>query len=128
MSNQSFQVAQEPKKIFVATLIKQMAQANYFIFVLNGQQSKGLEILDGVISTLGEAHQEALKETHQKVRDGAMTGGPRVDAREMYQTVSRYLAKTYYEEMQIGIIPTASLAGDQPAPEEKIKSRVKAKL
>jgi len=128
MSSESIDYSQEPKKIFVAFLIKYMSLANYYIFVLVGQQSKGLEILDGVISSLGEGHQESLKELHGKVRRGSMQGGPRVDAREVYQELSRYLARTYYEECNIGIIPTSTLKTDQEAPNEKIDVRVKAKI
>lgn len=93
-----------------------------------GQQSKGLEVLDGVISSLNEQSQKALEKEHDLIRKGAMSGGPKVDPREMYQAVSKYLNKTYLEECSFGVIPMSALKKDEDAPTEKIDARVKAKI
>lgn len=128
MSASTIDFSQEPKKVFLSFLIKQMSEAQFYIFVANGQKPKGLEILDGVISSLNETSQNSLKDDHDLIRRGSMTGGPKIDAREMYQKISKFLAKTYLEECQFGIIPTSTLKPEEDAPTEKIKTRVKAKI
>lgn len=112
----------------IAFLMKQLSEAQFFIFVANGQQPKGLEILDGIISSLNEEAQEAKKELHEQIRKGAMSGGPKTDARVMYQEVAKFLFKTYLQECSFGVIPTSALKADEKAPTEKITERVTAKI
>jgi hypothetical protein len=107
--------------------MKKMDLANYLIFVAH-DEAQGLSALDGVISNLGEEHQDKLKEVHKLVRDGSMVNGPRVDAREVFQQISAYLNKTHYCEYNIGTVPVSTLKSVEDAPNEKINARVKAKI
>lgn len=128
MSSASIDFSQEPKKVFLSFLIKQLSEAQFYIFVALGQQPKGLEILDGVISSLNEQSQKALSKEHQLIRSASLSGGPKCCAKEMYSVISQFLAKTYLEECSFGVIPTSALKVEQEAPDEKIDARVKAKL
>jgi len=130
-TTEGLDVSQEPRKVFQSYLIKAMNEAKFFIFLRPELEATGLNVLDAIVSSLNEQHQNALKEIHAKVRSASLQGGPKVDARQAFQEIFRYLHKSYLEEISVGIVPTAGLKPgetDRSAPTEKINERVKAKL
>jgi len=126
MSSESIDFSQEPKKVFLSYLIKQLSLAEFYIFV-SIDDARGLNVLDGIIDSLNEASQTALKEIHDEINRGSF-GKKRTNARDMYAKVSAYLAKTYLEECQFGIVPTSTIKGAEKASTEKIPRRLKANL
>lgn len=129
MSSGTIDFTQEPRKVFLSFLIDRLKVANWFIFVMTiPNDMAGLNVLDGIISSLNEDSQKALKDDWDKIRAASKVGGAKVDARAMYANVSKFLAKTYLEECQFGIIPTSALKGDSKAPDKKIARREKATL
>lgn len=126
MSSETLDFSQEPKKIFLAFLIKQMSLANFYIYDCC-DEARGLNVLDGIIDSLNEDHQKALVKQHDLIVRGAY-GKQRVEVRRLYSEVYRYLAKTYLEECNFGTVPTSTLKIEHDAPNEKIPIRVKAGL
>lgn len=121
-------ITQEPRKVFLSFLIDRLKVANFFIFVqLTPNEAAGLNVLDGIIASLNEDSQKKLADDWDQIRQGAY-GKLRVNARELYGKVSAYLAKTYLEECQFGVVPTSALKSDKKAPDKKIGRREKATL
>lgn len=126
MSSESVDFTQEPKKVFLSFLIKQLSLAHYFIYV-TVDEARGLNVLDGLIDSLNEASKQALKDEHDQAREGSYSH-KRVNTRELYAKVATYLSKTYLEECNFSTIPTSSLKCDKEAPSEKIPERLSAKI
>lgn len=102
MSKEEIDFTQDPRKVFLVFLIRELSAASFYLFhITPAQEMKALDIMDGIISSLDKKSQDTLKALHEKIRNGAYTNSTPLTSKEIraaYQELSIYLHETFLKE------------------------------
>lgn len=116
--------AQEPRKVFLTLLITTVAGIKQELYNGRAAQRATLELMCGLIDILDEHSQKKLEhiyDTLVKYREGKTY--LKHDITNLFSEICIYLHKTYLQEVNLGIVPAASLPTKEKAPEPKIYSK-----
>lgn len=129
MSSDSMDYAQDPEKIWKASLLKHQNEVYYALFYLSNYP-RAWELLRGWIGSLGAPSQKALEKIVKEL-EGAIFAKQHIKPPrtfKIFDEISAHVYEFYLTQSGFGIVQTSSLKPTTEAPTAKINRREKATL
>lgn len=113
------QTTPEPKKKFLDLLIDIFFETNYNLYVRK-QYYVAIGGMQNILSIIGAPNIPELKPIYEKVSTFWASGnGQSTEIITAANTIQKYLMDHWFSELQLGIVQTSTIAGDEKPPENK---------
>lgn len=119
----------EPRPKFTSYLIDYMREVAHILY-REDNCFEALQDMRGLIDILDpQSKEECLIEQRQQIETYLATRYSKQQVHQLFSSITSYLHRSYLQEVSMGLIPTATLKGEDEIPShEKVPTRLTAKL